>query len=792
MALVYLSIAFVTGIYLGSRAVLPLSLVLPLIFVALVIALSWRRHHILLLGGLCLILVLCGALRFQAVPTGDALQSYIGQGAVDIVGVVAEDPEPRDSSTTLRLSAREIRVEGEWKEVSGASLVRTTRYPTYDYGDMLQVSGELEEPPQFDDFDYRAYLAREGIYSTIYYPQIDFLDGGHGHQPLQSIYSFRNRMAEAMEESLPEPQGAVAEALVLGIRSNVPPSTYQDFQRSGTAHLLAISGLHMAIVAGILLSISVSLFGRRRPTYFVVTLSALWFYALLAGMSPSVTRAAIMVSVFLFAAYLGRQRSVITALAFAGAVMVAINPQILWQVSFQLSFAAVAGLVLLGPIFQQWGTRIRAPTIVVDSFSVTLAAILATLPLIAYYFGYVSLVGLPATFLALPALPAVIVLSAVVGLIGLFALPLAQVIGWVDWLFLGYMTGVVKLFAAAPWSSVEVGGMDVSLVVLYYALLGGALWLGTRRQRLFSRVKVGGRGIAMGATSFARKFPAPWVLIPLLVIAILVWAAAIAAPSGDKLTVSFLDVGQGDAILIQRGSQQVLVDGGPSPEKICLELGERLPFWDKTIELVVLTHPQDDHLLGLVEVLSRYKVGQILEPGFEQDTPAYREWLRLIEEKDIDRTIAHAGQQVELGNGITIEVLHPQEEFLEGTNSDVNENSIVLRLVRDEVSFLLTGDIEEEAEWQLLHQHGIELKVTVLKVAHHGSATSTTPSFLVAVSPQVAVISVSEDNRFGHPSAEVMARLNERLGGDNVYLTAESGTITFTTDGERLWLKTER
>jgi len=207
---------------------------------------------------------------------------------------------------------------------------------------------------------------------------------------------------------------------------------------------------------------------------------------------------------------------------------------------------------------------------------------------------------------------------------------------------------------------------------------------------------------------------------------------------------------------------------------------------------VVLIHPQDDHLVGLVEVLSRYKVAQVLEPGFETDTTAYAEWLRLIEEKDIDRTIAHAGQEVDLGAGIRIEVLHPQEEVLEETNSDVNENSVVVRLVWDEVSFLLTGDIEEEGEWQLLHRYGRDLKGTVLKVAHHGSATSTTSSFLVAVSPQVAVISAGEDNRFGHPSPEVVDRLGERVGGENIHLTAESGTITFTTDGERLWLKTER
>jgi len=604
MALVYLSIALVAGIYFGSRLPLPLSIALPIIFAALLAALLWRRKTAILLGGLCLTLFLCGALRFGAVPTGDELQSYIGHGTVEIIGVVDEEPEPRDSTTNLRLSAREINTDGEWEEVSGSILVRTTRFPSYAYGDLLQVRGELEEPPQLDDFDYRAYLAQQGIYSTMYYPdELEVKATGQGPQPLQAIYSFRHRVEEALGASLSEPQASLAQAILLGIRSNIPSSLYQDFQRSGTAHLLAISGLHMAIVSGILLSISVSLFGRRRPTYFLATLSALWVYALLAGMAPSVMRAAIMVSLFLLAAYLGRQRTGITALAFAAAIMAAIDPQILWQVSFQLSFAAVIGLVLLAPTFQEWGRRSGAPNIVVDSFSFTLAAMLATLPLVAYYFGYVSLVGLPATFLALLALPGIIILSALVGLIGLFALPLAQVIGWVAWLFLGYMTGVVGLFAALPWSSLEVGGMDASLVWLYYGIFGGAIWLGTRREHLFSSIKAGAQRSATALNSFSRRLPAKWVLLPLLIIAILVWVAAAFAPEGGKLSVSFLDVGQGDAVLVTTPTgQHILVDGGPSPEAISYRLGEGLPFWERNIDLVVLTHAHDDHVTGLLVV----------------------------------------------------------------------------------------------------------------------------------------------------------------------------------------------
>jgi len=205
----------------------------------------------------------------------------------------------------------------------------------------------------------------------------------------------------------------------------------------------------------------------------------------------------------------------------------------------------------------------------------------------------------------------------------------------------------------------------------------------------------------------------------------------------------------------------------------------------------VLTHPEDDHLVGLVEVLGRYRVGQVLEPGFEHDIPAYKEWLRLIDQKDIERTIAKAGQQIELGNGIRIEVLHPQEDLLEGTDSDTNNNSIVLRLVWKEVSFLLTGDIYEEAERQILYQ-GYKLNSTVLKIAHHGSATSTSSHFLAAVDPQVAVICVGEDNLFGHPHEETVDRLGERLSEDKIYLTSEDGTITFTTDGQRLWVETEQ
>ena len=287
------------------------------------------------------------------------------------------------------------------------------------------------------------------------------------------------------------------------------------------------------------------------------------------------------------------------------------------------------------------------------------------------------------------------------------------------------------------------------------------------------------------------RFPKKWLIPPLLIIAILVWLVTLTMPD-DKLHVSFFDVGQGDAILIQTPSHQnILIDGGPDPQKINLELSKKLPFWDRTIDLMIATQPQADHITGLVEILHRYKVKQVLEPGVSYNSSIYQEWLRLVEDKQIKHEIAKAGQEIELGEGVKLEVLNPPAELFQGTSHDVDNNGMVIKLSWGKVSFLFTADIREEAEFELIRQR-VSLGNTVLKVAHHGSKTSTSSQFLAAVDPEVAVISVGADNPFGHPSPEVVERLKERLGEDKVYRTDTNGTIEFITDGEKLWVRVER
>ena len=277
--------------------------------------------------------------------------------------------------------------------------------------------------------------------------------------------------------------------------------------------------------------------------------------------------------------------------------MVGISPYILGDAAFQLSFLAMAGLIFLFPAFQALGRKsvkatlgedralVSVANLTSDSLSVTLAAIIAVWPVVAYYFGIISFAGPLATFLALLALPGIIITGVLTGSLGLIFLPAAQVVGWLTWLFLSYMLLVVNGLAASPLSFIEVGSVDTTPIWIYYAVLGTAIFFSRKKlTNPIAKATVQLKSRASKSLNFLSRLPKKWVVPPLLLIAILVSVTAATMPD-DNLQVSFLDVGQGDGILIQQGTQQVLVDGGPSPQAISLGLGNKMPFWDRTIEL---------------------------------------------------------------------------------------------------------------------------------------------------------------------------------------------------------------
>jgi len=803
--LILLSASWVAGIYLGARFNLPLLLLLVGLAPLPLLLLLKKYRKPIIISSLSLIILFTAAwYAYQSLNIIDAddLRYYNDRGTIEVRGMVARDPEISDRSTRLYFSPAEIRTDGEWQPAEGNALLFVPRTSTYRYGDQLRVTGELDTPPQLNDFDYQGYLAHQGIYSTMLYPDIEIEARGAGFKPLALIYELRANLAQTLARVLPEPQASLAQGIILGIRENIPQPVKDDFIRTGTVHLLAISGLHLGIVAGIMLSLGIWLLGRRHYLYVWLALATIWLYALLTGMHPPVVRGAIMASLFLAAELLGRQRSAIAALAFAAALMVGISPYILEDAAFQLSFLAMAGLVFFFPTFRSLGRRlinkfigeegatVTAANITSDSLSITMAAVIAVWPVVAYYFGIISFVGPLATFLLLPVLPVVILAGTACGITGLIFLPAGQVIGWLAWLFLSYMLVAVGWLASSPLAFIEVSAVAPVWLWLYYAGLTAAIIFGRKlKANWIAKATAGLKSGADRSASVIHRLPLKWVMPPLATMAVLVTVIATSMPD-EKLNVSFLDVGQGDAILIQQGSQQVLIDGGPSPQAINVELGRQMPFWDRTIELVVLTHPDQDHLAGLVEVLKRFRVEKVLDPNLDRDSPLYEEWQRLIIEKNVEKTTARAGQQIDL-SGATLTVLHPPDTLLRNTGADGDNNGIVLRLETGHISFLLAADIRREAELHLITQRAA-LNSTVLKVAHHGSDTSTSQEFLSAANPQMAVISVGRDNKFGHPSPDVIARLEQKLDVDHIYRTDHHGTIRFTIDEEKLWVSTAR
>ncbi|MDD5127565.1 MAG: DNA internalization-related competence protein ComEC/Rec2 [Dehalococcoidales bacterium] len=800
MPLIFLSCCWVIGIFLGVSFPLPSTAILsglaplPMLF--------FMRHNRkrIILASLMLFAIAGGAIHSytsQNTINEQQLRYYNDRGVTEIIGTVAADPEVRDKVTHLRLSAREIKIKGSWQPVLGTVLVFVPNYPAYRYGDLLEINGKLATPTALDDFDYRGYLAHQGIYSTITYPETSLVAGNEGNKPLDWLYSLRRQMALTLSRVLPEPQASLAQAIVLGTRETMPQSLKDNFARTGTTHLLAISGLNLTIIAGMLVGIGIRIFGKRHYLYVWLALGVIWLYALLTALNPPVVRGAIMASLFLIAEALGRQRNVLPALCLAAALMTIPSPHILGDASFQLSFLAMAGLVLIAPALQNWG-RSAVKSIIgeegaldsfavltTDSLSISLAAIIAVWPVVAYYFGIFSPAGPLATLLALPVMPAIITAGALTALTGLL-MPLAQLLGWLTWLFLSYLLLVVNLLAELPFAATSADFASPVFIAGYYTVLAGLLWAGSNWRRFKADIKSVQSGIGASA-DFLSHLSVKWVLMPLVIIAILVTATAATMPD-DKLRVSFLNVGEGDAIFIQKGSSQILIDGGSGSQALNLALGDKMPFWDRTLDLLILTHPHTDHLAGLVAALHRFSVNQLLYPDLIYESPVYAEWRQLIADKAIKSTGAQAGQQIDLSGGATLEVLHPVKPLLAGTESDIDNNSMVLRLSYGEVSFLLAADIMSDAERELILRRA-PLASTVLKVPHHGSATSSTAEFLAVVDPQIAIISVGEDNKFGHPDDEVLQRLETIVGAQNVYRTDSRGTVEFITDGARLWVK---
>lgn len=783
MPLVALTAAWLAGIGLASLFSPPRAFLATLTLIPLLGLVLWRHEPGPRLVFACGLFALLGVLRYpSSFAQTDSLAPYIGVDRAAIEGVVVAEPEAHNDYTNVRLHIERLTLpDGTSYALKSDALARLPPFAPFTYGDRLLITGTLTAPPVFADFDYRDYLAQRGISALLQASGAALIARNQGNPFYMALFALKARARNAIAASLAEPQASVLQGILLGDRSGISTALEDAFNRTGTSHILVISGYNLTIVAALFGGL-----GRRATWPWRRTLSVLagiTAYTLLVGAGPSVVRAALMAGVVILGRALRRPAHPLNSLALAALTMTAFNPLALWDRGFLLSLAATLGLVLYaGPLQERisaWLAQhapagpIRAAGDTINAvLAPTLAAQSLSLPLLVLWFGQLSPVTLLANTLVLPAQPPLMISGGLATLAAMIWLPLGRLLAGIPWVLLTWTVDSVATLAQLPYAVIPLAP-PLGLVWAYYALILTATWW-------FSQDTATRQALQVRLVAPPTRL---WAL-PMGLVAMAVWSAGGAQPDG-RLHVSFLDVGQGDAIfIVTPHGHQVLIDGGPEPDLLLHELGRRMPFWDHSLDLVVLTHPHADHLTGLIPLPRRYDLEAVIDNGTRASGSLGDAWAQALQAGHGVRLLkASVGMRIQLEPDVSMTVLSPG--LL--PTADVENDSVVIRLVYGRASFLLTGDIGADAERALLAS-GQPLTSTVIKVAHHGSASATTPAFLDAVNPQVAVISVGADNRFGHPAPQTLAR----LAGRRLLRTDERGTIEFTTDGQALWLSTER
>ena len=368
-------------------------------------------------------------------------------------------------------------------------------------------------------------------------------------------------------------------------------------------------------------------------------------------------------------------------------------------------------------------------------------------------------------------------LGVILGVVGLPQV--ATFVLWLPWLALAWTVAVVQWTASLPFASLTIAGYGLPAMIGTYALIFGLRWRGTLQQaggKLFSWLRV----------DWLARLATPGLAGALTVTSALVWAGVLTQPDG-RLHVWFLDIGQGDGIFIQTPSgRQVLVDGGASPQALFAELGAVMPFWDRKLDLAVLTHPDGDHMIAQVETPARLQVDAAWTTAAGEAHPDAQSWRTAMAAGGDTVRLQHTGGWADLGDGVALWVLSPPAKGYSGEDAD-NDNSIVTKLVYGDFTVLLTGDAGLPVEHDLMAAEA-PLRAVVLKAGHHGSRSATSAPFVAAVDPSIAVIQVGKENDYGHPHADVLAQLAGRL----ILRNDEDGRIEMISDGHQLWLMTER
>ncbi len=769
----------------------------------------WDRRRMVTLASLGRIVAVllmvgsAGGARHAAyeAPSPRALEpiaSKTDDQTLTLEGFLRSAPERSPSKTRFTMVVDTVIATGDTTGVEGQ--VRVTlqsspwkeqkkSFPRLYEGDRLRLRGEVRPAPGKRNpggFDYAAYLSRRGTCCTMYVgdpSNVTRLQSARGSLTTL-VVTARSYVQKQITRFVPSSDSqAVLLALLLGDRSRITDAQRERFARTGLMHLLAVSGLHVFLVGMVLYVLLRPLLMRCRLRWHtvevgraVLTILVLGFYMLLTGARPSVVRAVVMSGLFIGGIVFQRSTHPLNTLGVAALVLLVFRPTALFDVGFQLSMAAVAGIVTLHPrLVEKVPEKYRSSVPgdwLISMLSVSAAAMLGTAPVLLYHFGWVSVGGLVLNVVGIPSTG--LALSAAVAMEG--------------------MGGLWPTAGAAFGSTA-----DLFVQGILYTSRQGAEWLSWAGIRMGEPDPWLIGTVVAGVLAIA-QWPRPrfrWrcILFAMVLLVGSIWTGTIGRDAQPTLDLIFFDVGQGDVLLVTGPDDtHVLIDTGPRSYEGSSEAEYSvLPYLERRgidrLDAVVVTHPDGDHLGGLPSILEAVSVEKVIHSGQQVETELYEETRRLLERQRVLQRNVERGDVLFFGKHLRVQVLGPpRTPALHGIESE-NSRSVVLHLAYGKTDVLLPGDIEEEAEHDLVDAYGRQLTSRVVKIPHHGSKTSSTETFVRAVVDTVrgtrAVVSAGESNRFSLPDEEVVRRWEST--GASMHSTKREGAVWLRSNGESVW-----
>ena len=754
----FIAVSFVLGILLGSQfADYRIGCVLFVLALAVhLVAMTKKAKCGLITVAMLFLAGGCLVMQLSDVDKENPLETWMGQDVL-IMGVSTKEARPislDEKSKQVTYTVDVLRLQKGTEVAKPDASVLVTVYADKEksdarIGDVVNVYGKLKEIHDFRNpgrIDRKGMYARDGVYGRMTVQSDDLWVAQTAGDWRRQIADLRESIRERLASVLSVRDAAVLFAILFGGYYGIPPEWIENFSVLGIIHILSVSGAHIAVLSGFVL-IGCRLLRLRGVLQFIVVTSVICGYALMAGLTPPVVRAVVMGIATFGALAFHRQRDARNALSLVAVGMLAHEPALLYDISYQLSFVSTAGIIYLAPKLEEH--MVRLPRWMASCIGVTIAAQLATVPFIVWYFHRISLSSVIANLTIVPLLEIVMVL----GLIGLSVSCLWVWGGTVCLVGCGTLLGLameeVRLFAMIPFASVDVSEISLAWGIGYYAVL---MWVFGYHPSVLPSVM-----------TLRSRLSRKKVVIG-VVCCLVVTCAYLFVPSAEKMRVHYLDVGQGNAALIETPNKRfILIDAGGrfGRGNGAYDVGARVvvPYLRyagaKELDMMVLTHGHQDHAGGAAEVVRAIPVDTVIVAR-EHQSKSIRNLLRQDERyRSVEYADSNTKREID---GVMVEILHAPTEMKDQRRG--NEASNLVRVSYAGKRFLFTGDMESLQEESILMQN-LDVASDVLCVAHHGSKTSTSAEFLARCAPRYAIISAGYQNSFGHPHPTVLARLAE-------------------------------